>query len=302
MRDTERTDGSEKLTRIPQSDAGGEGEHIDEQQEDGGGPARRRESSYRECPSEEKLIKNTSAASELPTRGATCGSQRNSPPIRPGDSTYAISHASAALALKRKYPRVGLWPLLISVQAVELLWIAFIYLGIEHYRVTADAIHLDFLPYSHSVLSGALLALLVWGMGKSAHRAYVGVAIGLGIFSHIVLDIIQHEPNITLLPLEWGPRLGLNLQAFPLADFLVELAFCVGCWKVFGGSRQLLIGIVILNLLFNLPIMFPAGGVIALIAAHPFLLPTIILVQVVVTWTLVWWFGQDRVFLESTRH
>jgi hypothetical protein len=181
------------------------------------------------------------------------------------------------------------------------LWIAFIYLGIEHYRVTADAIHLDFLPYSHSVLSGALLALLAWGMGKSAHRAYVGVAIGLGIFSHIVLDIIQHEPNITLLPLEWGPRLGLNLQAFPLADFIVELAFCVACWKLFGGSRGLLIGIVVFNLL-NLPLMFPARGAIALIAAHPFILPTIILVQVVASWILVWWFGRERVFLGSTRH
>jgi hypothetical protein len=182
------------------------------------------------------------------------------------------------------------------------LWIAFTYLGIEHFRVADNRVHLDFLPYSHSVFSGALLAALAWVMGKTAHRAYVGVAIGLGIFSHIVLDIIHHEPNITLLPLDWGPHLGLNLQAFPLADFLVELAFCVACWKVFGGSRQLLIGIVILNLLFNLPIMFPAGGVIALIAAHPFLLPTIILVQVVVTWTLVWWFGRERVFLGSTRH
>lgn len=168
--------------------------------------------------------------------------------------------------------------------------------------MTADAVHLDFLPYSHSVASGALLAALAWGMGRSAHRTYVGAAIGLGIFSHIVLDIIHHEPNITLLPLAWGPRLGLNLQGFPLADFLVELAYCVACWKIFGGSRQLLIGIVILNLLFNLPIMFPARGVIALIAAHPFILPTTILVQVVATWTLVWWFGQDKVFLESTRY
>jgi hypothetical protein len=223
-------------------------------------------------------------------------------PFGQGDLTYAISHASTALALKKRYPRVGLWPLLISVQAVELLWIAFTYLGIEHFRVTNDKIHLDFLPYSHSVFTGALLATLAWVMGKTARRAYVGVAIGLGIFSHIVLDIIHHEPNITLLPMAWGPRLGLNLQAFPLVDFLVELLYCVACWKIFGGSRQLLIGIVLLNLLFNLPIMFAARGVVALTAAHPFLLPTIILAQVVLTWAVVWWFGRERVFLESTRH
>jgi hypothetical protein len=218
-----------------------------------------------------------------------------------GVHTYAITHASAALALKKKYPRVGLWPLLISVQAVELLWIAFTYLKIEHFRVSEDAIHLDFLPYSHSVLSGALLATLAWLMGRSAQRVYVGAAIGLGIFSHIVLDIIHHEPNIVLLPVEWGPRLGLNLQGFPLVDFLVELAFCVACWKIFGGSKGLLIGIVIFNL-FNIPLMFPQRSAIELIGAHPFVLPSVILVQVVATWLLVWWFGRERVFLGSTHH
>jgi hypothetical protein len=218
-----------------------------------------------------------------------------------GDFTYAISHASTALALKKKYPRVGLWPLLISVQAVELLWIAFTYLGIEHFRV-ADRIHLDFLPYSHSVLSGALLAALAWVMGRTARRAYVGVAIGLGIFSHIVLDIVHHEPNITLLPLAWGPRLGLNLQAFPVVDFLVELAYCVACWKIFGGSRALLLAIVALNLILNLPLMFPTHGAIGFIAAHPFTLPSMILVQVVATWIVVWWFGRERFFLESTHY
>lgn len=34
---------------------------------------------------------------------------------------YAISHAATALILKRRYPSVGLWPLLVAVQAVELL-------------------------------------------------------------------------------------------------------------------------------------------------------------------------------------
>ena len=212
---------------------------------------------------------------------------------------YAITHASAALVLKRKFPRVGLWPLLISVQLVELLWIGFTYLSIEHFRVTPDAIHLDFLPYSHSVFTGGLLALLAWGMGKGAHRSNVGAAIALGIFSHIVLDIIHHEPNIALLPIAWGPRLGLNLQGYPVLDFMVELAFCVGCWKIFHGSRGLLIGIVIFNLL-NIPLMFPRAGSLTPIVEHPFILPTVILVQIVATWVVVWWFGRGRIYLGDT--
>jgi hypothetical protein len=214
----------------------------------------------------------------------------------PGGTTYAITHASAALVLKKKYPRVGLWPLLISVQLVEVLWIVLAYLGIEHFRVTTDAVHLDFLPYSHSVGTGALLAALAWFMGKSARRSNLGVAMALGIFSHIVLDIIHHEPNIALLPMASGPRIGLNLQGYPVLDFIVELVFCIACWKIFQGSRGLLVGIIIFNLL-NIPLMFTIPGSLAPIVEHPTILPTIILIQVVATWLLVWYLGKPTIFL-----
>jgi len=187
---------------------------------------------------------------------------------------------------------------LISVQLVELLWIVFTYLGIEHYRVTSDAVHLDFLPYSHSVGTGALLAALAWFMGRSARRSNLGAAMALGIFSHIVLDIIHHEPDIALLPMTWGPRLGLNLQRYPILDFTVELVFCIACWKIFGGSRGLLMGIVIFNVL-NIPLMFPLSGSLTPIVEHPAILPTIILVQVVATWLLVWWLGKRTIFLDD---
>jgi hypothetical protein len=216
----------------------------------------------------------------------------------PGGTTYAITHASAALVLKKKYPRVGLWPLLISVQLVELLWIVFTYLGIETFRVTPDAVHLDFIPYSHSVVTGALLAALAWVMGKSARRSNLGIAMALGIFSHIVLDIIHHEPNIALLPMAWGPRIGLNLQGYPILDFIVELVFCIACWKIFQGSRGLLVGIIIFNLL-NIPLMFTFRGSLTPLVEHPAILPTIILIQVVASWLLVWWLGKGTIFLDD---
>ena len=184
------------------------------------------------------------------------------------------------------------------MQLVELFWVIFNYLGIEHTRITPNAIHLDFLPYSHSVATGLLLAALAWGMGKSVRRSGVGVAIALGILSHIALDIIHHEPDIALLPLAWGPRIGLNLQAYPALDFVVELAFCVACWKIFDGSRGLLIGIVVFNVL-DLPAMFPRQSTFAPLVNHPMVLPTIILIQIVATWAMVWWFGRHRIFLEE---
>jgi len=259
-------DGGKELARIPERYARGEGEHVDEQKKYGGSPTRRWESSYRDRPGEGCRLEINSAARELRVHSRlTFSTLKFRRP--PGGTTYAITHASAALVLKKKYPRVGLWPLLISVQLVELLWIVFTYLGIEHFRVTPDAVHLDFLPYSHSVATGALLAALAWFMGKSARRSNLGIAMALGIFSHIVLDIIHHEPNIALL-------------------------------KIFGGSRGLLIGIVIFNLL-NIPLMFPLPGSLTPIMEHPAILPTIILIQIVATWLLVWLLGKRTIFLED---
>lgn len=184
------------------------------------------------------------------------------------------------------------------MQFVELLWILFTYLGIEHSRITPTGVHLDFLPYSHSIGTGILLAALAYAFGNAGRRRTVGIAIALGILSHIVLDIIQHEPNIALLPMAWGPRIGFNLQAIPVLDFLVELLFCIVCWKIFGGTRDLLIGIVVFNLI-NLPFMFPRQAALAMLANHPAILPTAILIDVVATWLVVWWLAKDKVISDS---
>jgi len=240
----------------------------------------------------EERVKINSPARELPTHEPSNFSSSN--PTHLEATTYAIAHASTALVLKRRYPRIGLWPLLISVQFVELLWIPFTYLSIEHSRITPTAVHLDFLPSSHSIGTGILLAALAIAFGKVGRRTSVGIAVALGVLSHILLDIIQHEPNIALLPMAWGPRIGLNLQAIPLLDFLVELIFCIACWKIFDGSRELLIGLVVFNLL-NLPLMFAPGTFLVDLANHPFILPTVILIQVVATWLVVWWFAREKV-------
>ena len=69
---------------------------------------------------------------------------------------FAVDHAATALLIKRRFPSVSLTPMLLSVQAMELAWVGFNYLGIERtttepvVRSVAD-IHLLSMPYSHSV-------------------------------------------------------------------------------------------------------------------------------------------------------
>ena len=68
MRDAQRVNGSEELTRIPKRYARGKGEHIDKQEEYGGRPTRRRKPSYWERLGEEYRSKTNLAARELPDR------------------------------------------------------------------------------------------------------------------------------------------------------------------------------------------------------------------------------------------
>src|SRR5882672_305514 len=104
---------------------------------------------------------------------------------------YAINHAATALILKKNEPAAPIWPLLISTQVSELLWVLFNYIGIEHFVIESGKLHLDYLPYSHSVFSGVMAALLSyiiirWGF-KNKKLALV---FAIGVLSHVVLDMI----------------------------------------------------------------------------------------------------------------
>lgn len=207
---------------------------------------------------------------------------------------FAIDHAATVLLVKRRYPAVPLTPLLIAVQAMELAWVVLNYLGVERtttgpvVRSVAD-VHLAFMPYSHSVATGLGAAVLVWllleyGFG----RPRLGRALGLGIVSHLVLDLATHAHDIVLWPGLTNPALGLGLYAAaPFAAFLVELAYGVFCWWAYRGGRALL-AVIVLGNLANLSLFSAAiHGPERYLAGRPTLVVTFVFVQIVVTLILV---------------
>ncbi|HEY2906254.1 MAG TPA: hypothetical protein VGJ29_10175 [Vicinamibacterales bacterium] len=163
--------------------------------------------------------------------------------------------------------------------------------------VSDGRIHLGFLPYSHSVASTLALAAVAWILIRSVWGdTRVATAIAVAIVSHIVLDIIHHEPDVRLLPLDWGPRLGFGLTLHPVADALVESAYCMFCWRLFGGSWMLLGGLLILNAL-DLPFMFAKSDAASQIARHPAILTTVVLAQILVSWIVVWLLARKRLVI-----
>lgn len=206
---------------------------------------------------------------------------------------FAVDHAATALLLKRRYPSLSIVPLLLAVQAMELAWVLLNILGVE--RTTTEAtvrsvadIHLAYMPYSHSVGMALVAALLAWavlelGLG---HRT-LGRAVGLGIASHLVLDLLTHAHDIVPWPGYESLRLGLGLyDAAPLAAFVLEMAYGVACWWLYRGGRGLL-AFVVLGNLANLSLLSATiPGPEMLLAGRPLMVVGLVAVQIVVTLVL----------------
>jgi len=201
---------------------------------------------------------------------------------------YAINHAATALILKKKEPTAPIWPLLISTQVLELLWVLFNYIGIEHFSIEDGKIHLAHLPYSHSVFSGVAIAILSYAVIRWGFRnRKLALVFAIGVFSHVVLDVIFHEKDILLSPFSDRPAWGLGIINFPILDFILEFAYGIFCWWYFKGNKALLITIVVFNIL-DFPIMLASGDAVNIFISYPFLLPTFILFQMIITWYFVW--------------
>jgi len=206
---------------------------------------------------------------------------------------FAVDHAATALLHRRRYPSLPMVPLLLAVQAMELAWVLFNYLGVERtttervVRSVAD-IHLASMPYSHSVATALGAALIAWavielGMG----RRELGRAVGLGIASHLVLDLLTHAHDVVLWPGRISPRLGLGLyDSAPVAAFVVELLYGVLCWRLYRGGRGLL-ALVVFGNLANLSLLSPSiPGPEAFLAGRPLMVVSLVAAQIVVTLVL----------------
>lgn len=213
---------------------------------------------------------------------------------------FAVNHAATALLLKKRWPDAPLLWLLLSVQVLEIGWVALNAFGVEQtttedrVRFVGD-IHLSHMPYSHSLLAALVIAAAAWGLARFVFTSSgIALAIGIGVLSHIVLDLLTHAPDIAILP--WSDvKIGLGLYAVsPLVAFFIELAYGVACWWIFRGSLALLTVIVLFNLA-NVTMFVPElAGIEALLAGRPEWIIALIAVQIAVTLALVGWLASRQ--------
>lgn len=206
---------------------------------------------------------------------------------------FAINHAATALLIKRAFPEVPIAPILVSVQVDEIFWVAFNFLGLEK-TTTEDRvnsvkdIHLAHMPYSHSILTTAAMAAVAWALiGWGFNSVPMGIAVALGICSHLVLDLISHARDIVIAPFPKVRKFGLGLYEKPAVAFVIEIAYGVFCWWIYGGSKGLLSIIVLFNLANATFFLKALPGPEGFMAHRPKLITAVVAVQIIATAMLV---------------
>ncbi|MGZ4831070.1 MAG: hypothetical protein ACXV8M_04375 [Candidatus Angelobacter sp.] len=156
---------------------------------------------------------------------------------------YSASFAGKALAGKSgdkdSDKRIPLWLLFMAVQFIDVLWSIFVLLGIEKVRIVpgitaSNALDLYYMPYTHSllgVLGWSALAYAVCQMVPQLHGARTGLIVAAAVFSHWILDLIVHRPDLALY--DSVGKMGFGLWNYRAAAFALEMAV------LFGGAAML---------------------------------------------------------------
>jgi hypothetical protein len=187
-----------------------------------------------------------------------------------------IGHYGVSLAAKRWSPRTSLGWLFLAVQLLDVLFALFVLAGIEKLRIvhgfTAfNPYDLYSMPYSHSLVGAAFwsaLAALAWWLATrlpSGERGLAAAVLGGAVFSHFVLDVPMHTPDMPLGPGAGSPKIGLGLWNHREIAIAAELAvLAVGGVLYLRTSRPRSRGYAIATAAFG-------AALVALTIATPFM-------------------------------
>jgi hypothetical protein len=154
-----------------------------------------------------------------------------------------IGHFAVALAARKASPRTSLPTLFAAAQFLDILWPPLILLGIEQVRIdpgNTAVTPLDFTsyPYSHSLVM-ALIWSLVFGLVYYflTHYRRGAFITGLLVFSHWLLDLITHRPDLPLAP-GANKFFGLGLWNSVALTALVEVGLFLLAVRIYTNYTR----------------------------------------------------------------
>ncbi len=188
-----------------------------------------------------------------------------------------VGHYAVSLALKKFEKRASLGVLFLAVQFVDILFMPLVLLGIERMNIVpgftqSTHFELEFVPYTHSLAGSVFWAAVAYVVFRwlFVKKQSVALVIALAVFSHWILDLITHTPDLPLWT-DDSMKLGLGLWNSAAATYALEAILLAGAlWTYLRatqassslGKYAMPVFIVVL-LLINILNIFgppPAGG------------------------------------------
>src|SRR2546428_5613956 len=142
-----------------------------------------------------------------------------------------VGHFAIAFLLWRLFPQVPLPISLIAVSFPDLVWSFLVPAGVEKVRINPDSplqkfIVFEKFPYSHSIILGNVLSLLVaLILGGLLNDPLVIPVFVAGSASHWLLDTVVHLKDLPVLGFNGDTKVGMGLWRRGRLAFLVEYAF-----------------------------------------------------------------------------
>ena len=158
-----------------------------------------------------------------------------------------IGHYGPAFALKGAARPIPLWALFLGVQWLDVGWALLVLAGIEKLRIVpgftaGSPLDLYYMPYTHG-LPGALALSVLFGLivagWLGAPRGRLFLAAAAAAFSHWVLDLVVHVPDLPLY--DNHAKVGLGLWRHVGVSASLEIGLLVwGAWLYARNVQALL--------------------------------------------------------------
>lgn len=217
-----------------------------------------------------------------------------------------LGHFAIGFALKKAEPRLSLGTLVAGAMVMDVVFAVLLLFGAEHVRISPGATAVspfefyDY-PYSHSAMGSFVMAglvfllTMVWPLKDSASKLRASFVLAAAVFSHFVLDVISHTPDMPLAG-NGSTKLGFSLWNSMPGTLVVEFGLLVvGVSLYLATTRSTSAvgkyGVAVIVLL--LALLF-AGGLIGPPPPDSVSLATFILVGLLIFIGLSYWVDRHR--------
>ncbi|HJR90794.1 MAG TPA: hypothetical protein VJ782_11615 [Aeromicrobium sp.] len=145
-----------------------------------------------------------------------------------------VGHYSVSLVARRSTVDLPLWIWFVAVQWLDFGFMVLVLLGIEKVRIIpgfteSNPLDLYYMPYTHGLLGATVMSAIFAALVAVAFPAARSAG-GLGLlwlasFSHWLLDLVMHTPD---LPIVAGPtKVGLGLWNHLAIGLALEILLLV---------------------------------------------------------------------------